>query len=54
MVAPPVGVTVKTLPKDANKMTVDGTEYYEYSGTYYQVFHSGSKVVYMVLLIESY
>jgi len=49
VVAPPVGATVETLPKDAKKTTIKGTEYYEYSGTYYQVFHSGSKVVYMVV-----
>jgi len=49
VVAPPVGATVESLPKDAKKMTVDGTEYYEYTGTYYQAFHSGSKVIYMVV-----
>lgn len=49
VVAPPVGATVTELPKDAKAKTVGGTEYYEYSGTYYQVFHSGSKVVYMVV-----
>jgi len=49
VVTPPVGATVQTLPKDAKPKTVDGTEYYEYADTYYQVFHSGSKVVYMVV-----
>ncbi len=49
VVAPPVGATVQTLPKDAKETTIDGIEYYEYAGTYYQVFHSGSKVVYMVV-----
>jgi hypothetical protein len=40
---------VQSLPKGAKQMTVGGTEYYEYADTYYQVFHSGSKVVYMVV-----
>jgi hypothetical protein len=49
VVAPPVGATVQSLPKGAKKTEVGGTEYYVYAGTYYQVFHSGSKVVYMVV-----
>ena len=49
VVAPPIGATVQTLPKDAKKTTIGGIDYYEYAGTYYQVFHSGSKVVYMVV-----
>jgi len=49
VVAPPVGATVQSLPKDAKPTTIKGTEYYEYAGTYYQVFHSGSQVVYMVV-----
>jgi len=49
VVAPPIGATVQTLPKGAKQTTVKGIEYYEYAGTYYQVFHSGSKVVYMVV-----
>jgi hypothetical protein len=49
VVAPPVGATVQTLPEGAKSETIGGIEYYEYAGTYYQVFHSGSKVVYMVV-----
>ena len=49
MVAPPVGATVQSLPKDAKQTKIGGTEYYVYAGTYYQVFHSGSKVVYVVV-----
>jgi hypothetical protein len=49
VVKPPVGATVKSLPKGAKETTVKGTQYYEYAGTYYQVFHSGSQVVYMVV-----
>ena len=50
MVAPPIGATVQTLPKDAKKSTIGGIDnYYVYAETYYQVFHSGSKVVYMVV-----
>ena len=49
VVAPPIGATVPTLPKDAKKSTIGGTDYYVYAGTYYQVFHSGSKVIYMVV-----
>jgi hypothetical protein len=49
VVAPPVGATVETLPKGAKSETIGGVEYYAYAGTYYQVFHSGSKVVYMVV-----
>jgi hypothetical protein len=46
---PRVAATVQSLPKGAKQTTVAGTEYYEYADTYYQVFHSGSKVVYMVV-----
>jgi len=49
VVAPPIGATVKSLPKDAKEKKVKGTEYYEYAGTYYQPFFSGSEVVYMVV-----
>ena len=49
VVAPPVGATVQSLPKDAKPTTIKGTEYYEYAGTYYQAFYSGSQVVYMVV-----
>ena len=49
VVKPPVGATVDALPKDAKQQTIDGTDYYEYAGTYYQVFHSGSNVIYRVV-----
>ena len=49
VVAPPVGATVQSLPKDAKEITIGGIQYYKYAETYYQVFHSGSKVVYMVV-----
>jgi len=49
VVKPPVGATVESLPKGAKEHNINGIEYYEYAGTYYQVFHSGSKVVYMVV-----
>ena len=49
VVAPPIGATVQTLPKDAKKSTIGGIDYYVYAETYYQVFHSGSSVVYMVV-----
>jgi hypothetical protein len=49
VVAPPIGATVKSLPKGAKKTEVKDTEYYEYAGTYYQPFFSGSEVVYMVV-----
>ena len=49
VVAPPIGATVETLPKDAKEQVIAGIDYYVYAGTYYQVFQSGSKVVYMVV-----
>ena len=49
VVAPPLGATVETLPKDAKEQVIAGIDYYVYAGTYYQVFQSGSKVVYMVV-----
>ena len=49
VIKPPVGATVDALPDDAKKETVDGNDYYEYADTYYQVFQSGSQVIYRVV-----
>jgi len=35
VVVPPVGAEVPTLPQDANLVTIDGIDYYEYKGVYY-------------------
>ena len=49
VVAPPVGATIKDLPKGATETTVSGEKFYTYEGAYYKPFDSGSDVVYMVV-----
>jgi len=34
-VVPPVGAEVPNLPEDANLVTINGVDYYEYKGVYY-------------------
>lgn len=36
VVAPPMGAIVPTVPNDAKSITIDGIEYYELNGVYYQ------------------
>ncbi|MEO6521722.1 MAG: DUF6515 family protein [Mucilaginibacter sp.] len=36
VVAPPMGAIVPTVPNDAKSITIDGLEYYELNGIYYQ------------------
>jgi len=35
VVVPPVGAEVPNLPQEANLVTIDGVDYYEYKGVYY-------------------
>lgn len=49
VVVPPVGAEVPTLPSDANLVTIDGVDYYEYKGVYYtQSENADGKTVYVV------
>ncbi|UKT64053.1 DUF6515 family protein [Pedobacter mucosus] len=49
VVIPPVGAEVPTLPSDANLVTIDGVDYYEYKGVYYtQTQSADGKTVYVV------
>lgn len=43
---PPVGAAVPTLPKGAKSIVIDGQQYYEFSGVYYQesVDDKGKKI----------
>ncbi|MCX2575997.1 DUF6515 family protein [Pedobacter sandarakinus] len=49
VVVPPVGATVPSLPDDAQPVTINGIDYYEYKGVYYtQSNDVNGKVVYIV------
>lgn len=49
VVVPPVGAEVPNLPSDANLVTIDGVDYYEYKGVYYtQGTNADGKTVYVV------
>lgn len=49
VVIPPVGAEVPTLPSDANLVTIDGVDYYEYKGVYYtQTESADGKTIYVV------
>lgn len=49
VVVPPVGAEVPTLPTDANLVTINGVDYYEYKGVYYtQSQNAEGKTVYVV------
>jgi hypothetical protein len=46
---PPVGAAVPTLPKGAQSIVIDGKQYYEFNGVYYQATTDDQgKVVYVV------
>jgi hypothetical protein len=49
VVVPPVGATVDSLPEGATQESIDGSDYFVYSETFYKPFYSGSDVVYMVV-----
>lgn len=49
VVAPPVGAQVNTIPADAELMTINGKQYFLYSGVYYQAMYGGSGMVYVVV-----
>lgn len=47
--APPVGAEVPSLPKDANPISIDGVQYYEFNGVYYKdAVTPDNKHVYLV------
>lgn len=49
VVTPPVGAEVPNLPSDANQVTINGVDYYEYKGVYYtQKENADGKTVYVV------
>ena len=49
VVTPPVGAEVPNLPSDANQVTINGVDYYEYKGVYYtQKQNADGKAVYVV------
>jgi len=49
VVEPPVGAEVDKLPSKAQSIVIDGQEYYEYNGVYYQaVTKDDGKVIYEV------
>lgn len=49
VVTPPVGAEVPNLPSDANQVTINGVDYYEYKGVYYtQKQNADGKSVYVV------
>lgn len=49
VVTPPVGAEVPSLPSDANLVTINGVDYYEYKGVYYtQKENADGKTVYVV------
>ncbi|KQR72417.1 DUF6515 family protein [Pedobacter sp. Leaf176] len=49
VVVPPVGAEVPNLPTDANLVTIDGVDYYEYKGVYYtQGTDKDGKTIYIV------
>lgn len=49
VVVPPVGAEVPSLPQDANLVTIDGVDYYEYKGVYYtQGQNADGATVYIV------
>jgi len=49
VVAPPVGAEVPSLPSGAQKVTINGQDYYEYKGVYYtESTNADGKTVYVV------
>lgn len=49
VVEPPVGAAVNSLPDDAQSIVINGEQYYEYKGVYYQpVTRDDGSVVYQV------
>jgi hypothetical protein len=49
VVTPPVGAEVPNLPSDANQVTINGVDYYEYKGVYYtQKENADGKTIYVV------
>lgn len=49
VVTPPVGAEVPNLPSDANLVTINGVDYYEYKGVYYtQKENADGKTIYVV------
>jgi Family of unknown function (DUF6515) len=46
---PPPGVMVTSLPNGAAVVTVNGVDYREFGGLWYQPFYSGSEVIYQTV-----
>jgi hypothetical protein len=46
---PPPGVIVTSLPNGAANVTVNGVNYLEFGGVWYQPFYSGSEVIYQTI-----
>lgn len=49
VVVPPVGAEVPTLPSEAQEVTINGQNYYEYKGVYYsETTNADGKTVYVI------
>ena len=46
---PPPGVMVTSLPNGAALVMVNGVDYREFGGVWYQPFYSGSEVIYQTV-----
>ncbi|MGH2412592.1 MAG: DUF6515 family protein, partial [Microcystaceae cyanobacterium] len=49
VVAPPTGAVVTYLPEGCTATQIDGTQYYNCSGIYYQTFYQNGTTVYKVV-----
>ena len=49
VVVPPVGAAVPNLPSNAQSIVIDGAQYYEASGVYYQAQDENGRTVYVVV-----
>jgi hypothetical protein len=49
VVVPPIGAEVPSIPSDAEQVTINGRDYYEYKGVYYNaVVNNDGKTVYII------
>lgn len=49
VVAPPIGIEVKQVPRNAEMVTVGNQQYFVYNDIYYQALYSGSGIIYKVV-----
>jgi hypothetical protein len=49
IVEPPPGILITSLPNGAVTVTVNGVNYREFGGVWYQPFYSGSEVIYQTV-----